>query len=49
MKHEELNAHQAKSTTELKKLTASKLRQMAKDRVLMRGLFFRCCVADLFE
>lgn len=49
LKHEELKAHQARTKAELKALAWNKLNRMAKDRELMRGLFFRCCVADLFE
>ena len=37
----------AASKAELKKLTHQKLNGMANDRHLVRGLFFRCCVADL--
>ena len=48
LKHQELNAHQAKTKAELKDLTNKKLRTMAKDRKLIRGIFFRCCVANLF-
>lgn len=48
LKHCELKAHQAKTKADLKKLTRAKLRHMAKDHALIRGLFFRCCVADLF-
>lgn len=48
LKHHELKAHQAKTKSELKALTRNKLRRMSKDRSLIRGLFFRCCVADFF-
>lgn len=48
LKHHELNGHQAKSKAELTELTRRKLGGMAEDRRLIRGLFFRCCVADLF-
>jgi len=48
LKHEELKAHQAKTKDELKKLTRRKLRGMSRDPELIRGIFFRCCVADLF-
>ena len=48
LKHHELKAHQAKTKSELKALTRNKLRRMSKDRSLIRGLFFRCCVADIF-
>jgi len=48
LKHHELKGHQAKTKTELKKLTRAKLNKMANDPDLLRGLFFRCYVADLF-
>lgn len=48
LKHHELKSHQAKTKTELKDLTHRKLKHMADDPHLIRGLFFRCCVADLF-
>ena len=47
LKHQELKAHQAKSKDELKQLTQRKLRCMSKNPHLIRGLYFRCCVADL--
>jgi transposase len=49
LKHQELATHQAKNKDELKQLTRRKLRPMAKQPKLMRGLFFRCCIADLFD
>jgi transposase len=49
LKHHELQAHQAKTKQELHTLTHRKLQRMANDSHLLRGLFFRCCVADLFE
>lgn len=49
LKHHELASHQAKNKDELKQLTRRKLRSMAKQPKLMRGLFFRCCIADLFD
>lgn len=48
LKHQELASHQAKTKAELKQLTRRKLQSMAKRPQLLRGLFFRCCVADLF-
>lgn len=48
LKHHELKGHQAKTKDELKKLTRRKLKTMSKDSALMRGIFFRCCVAELF-
>lgn len=48
LKHQELKQHQAKTKSELKQLTRRKLQSMSKRPSLIRGLFFRCCVADLF-
>ena len=48
LKHQELASHQAKTKAELKQLTRQKLQSMAKRPKLLRGLFFRCCIAELF-
>jgi len=48
LKHHELNGHQAKTKSELKTLANTKLTKMSKNPSLLRGLFFRCCVADFF-
>lgn len=48
LKHHELKAHRAKTKEELKVLTTQKLATMSKNPELIQGLFFRCCVADLF-
>src|SRR3972149_506925 len=48
LKHQELKSHQAKTKAELKELTHRKLDNMSNNPHLIRGLFFRCCVADLF-
>lgn len=48
LKHQELKAHRAKTKEELTRLTKRKLRKMSRDPQLLRGIFFRCCVADLF-
>lgn len=48
LKHHELKSHKAKTKSELKNLTRRKLQSMAKRPALLRGLFFRCCVSDLF-
>jgi transposase len=48
LKHQELAGHQAKSKAELQQLTRRKLQSMARRPDLMRGIFFRCCVAELF-
>lgn len=47
LKHQELKSHQAKTKEELRTLAESKLSKMAQDSRLLRGIFFRCCVADL--
>ncbi len=49
LKHEELASHQAKTKAELKQLTHRKLQSRARRPALLRGLFFRCCVADVFS
>jgi len=49
LKHQELKSHQAKTKDELKQLARRKLQSMAKRPHLLRGIFFRCCVANLFE
>lgn len=49
LKHNELASHQAKTKHELKQLARKKLQSMANRPALMRGLFFRCCVAELFN
>jgi transposase len=48
LKHQELKAHKAKTKEELKALTKTKLTKMSRNPSLLRGLFFRCCVADFF-
>lgn len=49
LKHQELKSHGAKTKEELRQLTRRKLQSMAKRPSLMRGIFFRCCVAELFQ
>jgi transposase len=48
LKHHELKGHQAKTKEELKTLTRCKLGNMSRNPALLRGLFFRCYVADFF-
>ena len=48
LKHHELKGHQAKTKEELHALTENKLETMSTNRALLKGLFFRCCVADFF-
>jgi len=47
LKHQELKSHRAKTKAELKELADRKLNGMAGNPHLVRGLYFRCCVADL--
>ena len=47
LKHQELKGHQAKTKAELRALAEAKLTHMANKPELLRGIFFRCCVADL--
>jgi transposase len=49
LKHQELKSHQAKTKDELKVLTQRKLELMSKNPRLLRGIFFRCCVAEFFR
>jgi len=49
LEHRELASHQAKAKHELKQLARKKLQSMARRPRLLRGLFFRCCVAELFK
>jgi transposase len=48
LKTQELKSHQAKTKSQLKELALRKLQQMSASPELLRGLFFRCCVADFF-
>ena len=49
LKHQELQSHQAKPKAELTRLARRKLQSMARRPQLMRGIFFRCCIAELFD
>ena len=49
LKNHELKAHQARTKVALRDLTQHRLEKMSRDQRLLQGLFFRCCVADLFE
>jgi transposase len=49
LKHQELQSHSAKTKPELTQLARRKLQSMARRPQLMRGIFFRCCIAELFE
>ena len=49
LKHQELKGHQAKTKAELKVLAKRKLKKMANNPQQLRGIFFRCCVAELLH
>jgi hypothetical protein len=49
LKHQELKGHQAKTKAELKALARRKLKKMANNPKQLRGIFFRCYVADLLH
>lgn len=49
LKHQELKGHQAKTKKEIKKLARKKLSEMSKDPKKMRGIYFRCYVAELLK
>ena len=47
LKHQELKGHQAKTTKELKELANTKLTDLAANKRLLQGIFFRCCMAEV--
>jgi transposase len=47
LKHQELKGHQATTKGELRILTERKLTHMSHNPDLLRGIFFRCCMADV--
>jgi transposase len=49
LKNHELKAHRAQTKEELYELTEEKLEDMSRDRELLQGLYFRCCVAELLR
>jgi transposase len=49
LKCQELKSHQAKTKEELKELTQTKLQEMASNPSLLRGIYFRCYVADFLK
>jgi transposase len=49
LKHEELKSHQARTKAELHQLAHDKLTNMSYNNALMRGIYFRCCVAELLD
>jgi len=49
LKHQELKGHPAGTKEELKTLADKKLTSMAGNPELLRGIYFRCCVSELFN
>jgi transposase len=49
LKHQELKGHQARSTDEMRPLVRRKLSKMQRNPHQLRGIFFRCCIADLLR
>jgi transposase len=49
LKHQELKSHQAKTKKELKKVARKKLKKMSGNPTLLKGIFFRCYVADILN
>ena len=49
LKWQELKSHQAKTKEELKELTQTKLLTISNNPSLLRGIYFRCCVADFLK
>jgi transposase len=49
LKHQELKSHPATTKKQLKGLAHRRLRRMAGKPSLLRGIFFRCYVADLLN
>lgn len=49
LKNQELKGHQARTKDELAALTNSRLEALSHDRKLLRGIFFRCCIANLWD
>jgi len=49
LKHQELKGHQARTISELSTLAHEKLTAMSKDPELLKGIYFRCCTADILD
>lgn len=47
LKHQELKSHAARTSQELRELARKKLKKMSRNPKQMRGIFFRCYVAEL--
>ncbi len=48
LKNHELKGHKARTKEELKRTAHQKLSKMQRNPRQLRGIFFRCCVAELF-
>lgn len=49
LKHQELKGHHARTKKEIKMLAEQKLADMANNPSKLRGIFFRCCIAELLK
>ncbi len=49
LKHQELKGHRAKTKEDLRELARQKLEHLSSSPKKLRGIFFRCCVADLLH
>jgi len=49
LKHQELKGHQARTKAELKNLAHDTLEKLSNAPELLRGIFFRCCIAELWD
>jgi transposase len=49
LKNQELKGHRAKTKQEMKELAERKLTDMANNPSRVRGIFLRCCVAELLK
>lgn len=47
LKHQEMKGHQARTKAEMKKVAHQKLTKMQRNPRQLRGIFFRCSVAEL--
>ena len=48
LKHQELKAHQAKTSAELTTLAEQTLTDMSRNPQLLQGIFFRFCMTEVF-
>jgi transposase len=49
LKNQEMKGHKATTKAEMKNIARRKLKKMQQDPQKLRGIFFRCCIADLLE